>query len=332
MPDQTVLLTGATGFLGSYLLKELLSAGYTDLRALRRSSSTLDLLRGVEGKVAWCEGDVTDIDFLAEAMQGVDVVFHAAALVSFLPKDKKGLYRINVGGTAHVVNAALAAGVKDFIHVSSTAALGRSRQGVGITEDAVWEDAPYNTHYAHSKYLAELEVWRGQEEGLRVAVVNPAVILGVGRPEEGTMRFFSRVKKGMTFYPPGATGFVDVRDVARFMRLVYETGRRGERFILSAENLTYKKFFELIAASLGVHPPFRRVTPFLKELAWRLEWLRAKMLFREPFLTRETAHTAMSTWLYDNRRSLTVAGFRYRPVEESIAETARHFLKSERKT
>ncbi len=320
-----LFITGATGFLGSYLLRELLDAGYEHLHALRRRHSSMALVGDVAERVKWYEGDVLDVDFLAEAMAGKEAIFHAAALVSFLPRDKNRLYEVNVSGTANVVNAALACGVKDFMHVSSVAALGRSKKGEPITEDTEWEDSGHNTHYACSKYLAELEVWRGREEGLRVGIVNPSIILGMGRPGEGTMGFFERMARGMIFYPPGTTGFVDVRDVARFMRMLYESGRRGERFILSGENMPYGKFFTLIARELGVRPPTRVVTPFMKELAWRLEWLRSKLMFRDPFLTRETANTAMNTWLYDNSRSLSLEGFSYTPVEETIAEVARRF-------
>ncbi len=323
--SKRIFITGATGFLGSHLLRELLSAGYANIHALRRASSSMDLVSDLAERVHWYEGDVLDVDHLAKAIEGSEAVFHAAALVSFLPRDKKRLYEINVKGTANVVNVALACGVKDFMHVSSVAALGRSREGEFINEDTPWEDAPNNTNYAHSKYLAELEVWRGQEEGLQVGIVNPSIILGMGRPGEGTMGFFSRVAKGMIFYPTGMTGFVDVRDVARFMRLLYESGRRGERFVLSGENMPYGKFFELIARELGVRPPHRKVTPFLKELAWRLEGLRAKLTFRDPFLTRETANTAMSSWLYDHTRSLSLPGFSYTPIEKTIADVAVRF-------
>ncbi len=314
-----ILITGATGFLGSYLLRELLSAGYNNIKALRRTNSRMDLVSDVKNQIQWVEGDIRDIDFLAEAMSGIETVFHAAALVSFLPKDKKRLYQINTEGTANIVNAALSCDVKELMYVSSVAALGRSKEDQPITEETNWDESPNNTTYAHSKYLAELEVWRGQEEGLQVAVINPSIILGLGRKGEGTMGFFEQIKKGMPYYPAGTTGFVDVLDTARFMRMLYESNHRGERFILSAENLPFGKFFEMIAQAMGTPPPKRKVTPLLKELAWRLEWLRSKILRQDPFITRETVNTAMSTWRYDNSKSLSYfPNFSYTPIQKTI--------------
>lgn len=323
--DKQILVTGGTGFLGSYLLRYLVREGYTRVRALRRATSQLDLVTEIVDKIEWVEGDVLDIFSLEDAMQHVQLVYHCAAIVSFDPRDYEAMRQVNVDGTANVVNAALNAKVEKLVHVSSTAAIGRMKNQSIVTEATKWERSNYNSEYAISKYLAENEVWRGMVEGLNVAVVNPAVILGSGRWDEGPLKFFKLGGQNFPFYTRGTAGFVDVRDVARFMLQLMESEVTGERYILSGETLTYQTVMNEIATHLNKKPPSIQINSFLQQVAWRVEWLRSRVLGGRPLVTKETASHSLRTFFYQNDKSRTDFNFEYTPIRQTIAEAARQF-------
>lgn len=325
--DSLILVTGGTGFLGSYLIRLLVEKGYK-VRALRRAASPMNLVQAVASQVEWVEGDVTDIVELEDAFQGVTQVMHCAAISSFHPRDARRLTLVNVGGTANVVNLALETGVRKLIHVSSIAAFGRAKERTHLDERSKWVQSKGNTRYAVSKYLSEQEVWRAWAEGLPVAIVNPAVVLGSGFWNAGSPRFFSQIDQGLKFWPVGRSGFVDVRDVAQFMLLLLESDITGKRFILNAQNVSYRVLFEMIARALSVKPPSIKVTPLLAEVAWRVEWLKEKLLGLEPVVTKESARSSVSGFYYDNTQSLSVSGFQYRPLEQTIRETAQQYLEA----
>ena len=322
------LVTGGTGFLGAHLLHCLVDNGER-VRALRRPDSPMDLVDSIRDKIEWVEGDVLDVVSLEEALQGVDYVMHCAAMVSFDPADRKRMAKINVDGTANVVNAALEAKVKKLLFVSSIAALSRQANRPHVNEEARWENSPLNTAYGHTKFLAECEVWRGQEEGLDVVIVNPAIIIGAGRWDQASGRFFRQVHKGMDFYPTGVTGFVDVRDVVAAMLRLIESDISGERFILSGENLSYKSFLSKIAAALDKKPPHRQATPLLTALAWRADWVRSKWTGEKPLLTEETARSSTAKCYYDNSKIVeALEDFVFTPLDVSIRGTARRYLEA----
>lgn len=333
-----IFLTGATGFLGSYILLELLEKGHT-VTALKRSDSKMDQFERVFRsfstqpavllkRIQWVEGDILDVTTLQEAMQDADTVIHSAGLVSFHPKHKKQLITINVEGTANVVNVALDKGIRKLLYISSIAALGRGSDDEIITEKTVWKNSSLNSRYAVSKYNGEKEVWRGQEEGLAVVVVNPAIILGYGDPGRGSSMMFETVKKGLPVYPDGMNGFVDVRDVAKACVLLAEKDIHGEKFILSAQNLSYLALFTLISNELGKKPPAIRVGKTVAALVWRWQALKSGILGKQPLLTRETAMTSVQQNRYDGTKITSTLGFNYTPPEESIRNIAA-FLKKD---
>lgn len=331
MSDQKLfLVTGGTGFIGSYLLRLLLQRGYR-VRAIRRSSSRMDLVSDLTDRVEWIETDVTDILGLEDAFEGVTHVFHCAAMVSFHPRDVSRMMHINVEGTANIVNFSLHNQVQKLVHVSSIAAIGRTKGRPHLDEQAKWVQSKANTNYAISKYLSEQEVWRGHIEGLPVAIVNPSIVLGSGFWNEGSARFFKQVYEGLKFSPVGHSGFVDVRDVAQCMLLLMESDISGERYILNAENIGYKSFFEKIARAIDKKPPSITVTPLLAEIAWRVEWLKEKLLGAEPVVTKESARSSVSSYSYANQKSLSIPGFSYRSLDQTIDETARQFLDAAQK-
>lgn len=311
--------------MGSYLLRYLVREGYTRVRALRRATSKMDLVADIIDQVEWLEGDVMDIVILDAAMEDAQLVYHCAAVVSFDARDYEQMRKVNVEGTANVVNAALAAGVEKLVHVSSIAAIGRMKNQPVVTEQTKWERSQHNSEYAISKYLSENEVWRGMVEGLNVAVVNPSVILGSGRWEEGPLKLFKAVWNNFPFYTKGTTGFVDVRDVARFMLLLMQSDVSGERYILNSENLTYQTILNEIALHLNKKPPSIQVNPFIQQIAWRVEWLRSKMFGTRPLVTRETARASMRSYFYENEKSRADFNFEYTPIRQTVAETCRQF-------
>jgi nucleoside-diphosphate-sugar epimerase len=327
-----ILITGATGLVGSFLTLELLKKG-KQVRALKRPSRNLKMLTRVFelysdnpqellSKIEWVDGELLDIFSLEEAMEGVEEVYHCAALVSFLPGDRDRLMKINIEGTANLVNAALEKKVKKLCHVSSIAALGRPEQQHDvIDEKLVWKTSKNNSNYAISKYGAEREVWRGVAEGLDAVIVSPSVVLGVAGPGMGSSRLFNVVWEGLKFYPPGQNGFVDVRDVARAMVLLMESEVKNERFILNAENVPYKRLFDLIAAGFDKKGPQIYVNPFLSGMSWRVEAVMSWLKGRKPLITKETARTAVQHYAYSNDKIRQAIGFEFIPIDETI----RHF-------
>jgi dihydroflavonol-4-reductase len=332
MKDTTkrIFITGATGFVGSYLTRYLVNEGYTYIVAMRRPTSPMDLVADIAHKVQWVEGDILDLPLLESILRGhaIDWIYHCAAVVSFDPRNREEMYDVNVNGTANIVNTALDIGIEKMVYVSSIAAIGREANQQHVSEANKWQRSPLNSHYAISKFQAEQEVWRGIAEGLNAAIVNPSVIMGGQYWHQGTGKLFEQVWNGLRFYTEGVTGFVDVRDVVRYMVLLMQSDIDNQRFILNSENVYYKSIFEKIAFYLNKKPATIKVTPLLSAIAWRLEWLKSKLTGKYPLITKETARAAASVYYYDNSKSLKAfPDFRYIPIEKTIEETAALFLK-----
>ncbi len=315
-----ILVTGGAGLVGKALIRQLLSA-HEPVRAIYNHTP----INGFTG-LDTMQCNILDVAGLQEAMQGITEVYHCAAKVSFNPRHKRDLFKVNIEGTANLVNAALEAGVRKFVHVSSVAALGRIRNDELIDESMNWTEETSNSTYGQSKYLGEMEVWRGIAEGLQGVVVNPSIILGSGDWENGSSKIFKSVYDEFPWYTDGVTGFVDVEDVARAMIGLMESDISGERFILSAEDRSYGDVFRLIAKGFDKKPPHKKVTPFIAALVWRREALKSWFTGKDPLVTRETAKTAMATAHFDNSKLLKyLPGFSYTDLEESIIRICHEF-------
>ncbi len=322
-----ILVTGGTGLLGSHLLYHLVNSGQR-VRSLYRTKDSLQKVSKVFGyysqqptqlmdKIEWVEGDITDIGELTKAFDGIDLVYHCAALISFDPKDFKKLEKINVEGTANVVNLCLKFDVQKICHVSSIAAIGTSTKGKMATEENDWNEASSSV-YGLTKYNAELEVWRGSQEGLSVVIVNPGVVIGPGFWKSGSGTFFTYAAKGKKHFIPSGTGFVSVDDVVRAMVLLMESKIQSERFILVDQNWTYEQLFQKIAPKLGVAPPTKKVSYFSLEMFWRLDWLRSNLLGKRRRLSKVMAKGLYHQDVYDNSKIKEVLGFEYRDLDTAI--------------
>lgn len=332
-----ILVTGGTGFLGSHLLYHLCKSGH-NVKALKRQSSSLQLTKKVFSyydknpeplfsKIEWVEGDVLDIFSLLDALDGIKLVYHTAAIVSFENSQKNRMLKTNVNGTANVVNAALEKKVSKLCFVSSIASLGRASGNEPVDEETHFSNSINPSAYSISKFESEREVWRGINQGLNAVIVNPSVILGPGNWDEGSAKLFQTVFNGLKFYTTGSNGFVDVNDVANAMILLMESGIKNERFIINAENVTYKDLFTKMARALGVTPPNIKAGPYMSAFYWRI--LKAKSLFtgKTPAVTKETARTAQQNYQYNNGKLLKFIDFEYTPIRESVERTAKIFLK-----
>lgn len=331
-----ILVTGGTGLLGAHLLLELTQQGY-HVKALRRVGSSQHVVdsvfatsnghSGLLSMIEWVEGDILDIESLHQAMSGIEQIYHCAALVSFAAEDKKRLMRINVEGTANMVNAAITEGVRHFVYVSSIATLGNTLNGEPISEGTPWDTRPKGSVYSISKHSAEREVWRGMAEGLRAVIVNPSVILGPGDWSKGSCELFTTVWNGLKYTTTGVNGYVDVRDVARAMVSLANAGIINERFVLNGANVSYKELFETIASGLGKPAPTKSVTPFAGELAWRLFAVRSMLTGKKPLITKETARSAQKSYSYSSQNLIQRIGFNFTPFKETISYISGQFLK-----
>jgi len=323
-----VLVTGGTGFLGSYIIKELVERNYP-VRAIRRSTSRLPFYipAKIFEQVEWLEADILDPISLDEAMEDVDAIIHSAAVISFNPADKKKMYHVNIQGTANVVNAAIEKNISRLVHISSVAALGRSKTGGHVNEEKRWQDSNVNTHYAVSKYKAEMEVWRGIGEGLNAVIVNPSTILGYGDWDVSSCRIFKTIYHEFPWYSTGINGFVDIEDVARTTVLLMQSDIKEQRFIANGDNWTFQQLFNSIADGFGKKHPHRKATPFLGNVAWRIEKLKTLLSGERPLLTKESARVANSYVFFENDKLLkALPQFSFTPLQESIQKTCKKYL------
>jgi dihydroflavonol-4-reductase len=322
--QKNIFVTGASGLVGSHLLKALLQQE-RKVKALYRNN--IPTFNGAE-RVQWIKGDILDVISLEEAMQNVRQVYHCAAIVSFNPKERREMNKTNIEGTANVVNECLNAGIEKLLHVSSVSALGRIRQNEIVSEKMKWTPETSNSEYGKSKFLAEMEVWRGVGEGLNAVIVNPTIILGAGDWNVSSTALFKNVYKEFPWYTEGTTGFVYVEDVVRAMMMLMESDISSERFILSGTNITYKHLFDLIANAFGKKPPQKKVTPLIAATVWRLEKLKSIFTGKNPLITKETARTAQAKVQFDNTKLLKyLPSFSYSPLEISVERICNEFKK-----
>ena len=321
-----ILVTGATGFIGSYILRLLVDHAYENVIATKRKQSKMDLVVSVEEQVKWIELDLLDNPAIYEVIENVDVVIHAAAIVSFDKKDTSLLMRVNVEGTTNLVNACLEFGVKKFIHVSSIAVFSRKPGVQTIDEETTWDYQYPNTNYAISKYKSEMEVWRAGSEGLPMAIINPSLVLGSGFWEMGSASIFKKIYEELKFYPTGINGFVDVRDVAKAVVILLEKPIEYQRFIISGENRSYKDITGLMAAALGKKAPSIAMNGLIRELALIRAWILRRILGKSEVITRGTLRNAQGTFYFDNSKSREMLGLQYRPIENTIDESCRQFI------
>lgn len=320
-----ILVTGANGLLGSHILQELTNQGYLSISGLVRSGADMSLVSN-KTNIKWAYGDILDIFSLEDAMQGISYVIHCAGLVSYNLKRANEIYKVNEEGTANVVNVATHMRVEKVVHISSIAALGKSKISMLINEDALWTNSPYNTVYAKSKYLAEQQVWRSYYEGLPMTILNPSIILGVGNWELTSLKFLPKISSGNKFYPLGSTGYVDVIDVAKCAVLSIDKKYDGERYIISGHNLSFKNFFTLVSKSLGTKAPTIAVNNWLAGIGWRIDWLKNYLFDKEPLLTKETAASSSLEISYDSSKSIEAFEIRYRDIHVTVDEMVQAYL------
>jgi dihydroflavonol-4-reductase len=322
-----VLVTGGTGFIGAYIIQELVRTGHK-VRAIRRSNyQPFFISPEILNQVEWVTCDVLDVTGLDDAMNGVDAVIHSAAIVSFNASDHKKMYSTNIEGTANVVNTAIDNNIKRFVHISSVAALGRKKDGSVVNEDKKWEQSKTNTHYAISKYHAEMEVWRGIGEGLNGVVVCPTTVLGYGDWNSSSCAIFKNVYNEFPWYTTGVNGFVDVEDVARATVALLDTDISNQRFILNGDNWSFQQLFNTMADSFNKKRPTRHATKFLGGLAWRMEKIKSLFSNKKVLLTKESARVAQSKTYFDNSRILkALPGFSFTPLEQSIKLACKKYI------
>jgi len=317
-----ILVTGGTGFLGSELIKQLTNSGLS-VRALKREQSKIPALLENIRLIEWFEADINDPATLEDAFTGITKVYHCAAFVSFNPKDKKQLFHVNIKGTSNIVNLCAENNCR-LLHVSSVAALGNAKKGHKITETDFWEYDAKAHAYGLSKYEGEMEVWRGINEGMDAVIVNPSVIIGKNAGFEGSGAIFKLVKDGFPFYTNGASGFVDVEDVAKAMIMLMDTEVSGERYIISADDYHYKELFSDIAKGFGVKAPSKEAKPWMLGIAWRALKLISIFTGKQPSITKDAAKSSLTLSYYNNDKVKTVTGISFKPVAESIKEITQH--------
>lgn len=314
-----ILVTGGSGLLGKEVITQLL-AQRKKVVAIYNKTLLSDFNSPLLTQFS-C--NILDVVGLEEVMElGITQVYHCAAVVAFEPTRKKEMFQINIEGTANVVNAALNAGITKMVHVSSVAALGRIRENEAVNESMNWTNETSNSNYGESKYLGELEVWRGIGEGLNAVIVNPVIILGAGDWNGGSSQIFKTAYHEFPWYTDGVTGFVDVADVADIMLQLMCSSITAERFIVSAANKSYREIFNLIAGAFNKKLPHKKVTALLAKIVWRMEAVKSRFTGKPPLLTKETAASALAKVYFDNSKlKKFLPQFNYRSIEETIIKT-----------
>lgn len=331
-----ILVTGGTGLVGSHLLFHLIKDNES-VRAIYRREKKLEIVKRVfsyytddylelYNKIVWVESDLLDIPKLTDAFKGIEYVYHCAAFVSFEPDKYHLLRRTNIEGTANIVNLGINHKVKKLCYVSSIAALGESQNSTKIDEETDWNPEADNSVYAITKYGAEMEVWRGSQEGLPAVVVNPGVIIGGGIWSHGSGNIIKKVYKKIPYYTSGSIGCIDVKDVVNIMITLQQSDIINERYVLVAENVSYKTFLSTIAEKLNVEPPKKEAKPWLLAIGWRLDWLSHKLFGKRRVLVKQMVASLFNQAHFSNNKIKQALNYNFISIKNSIERVAKEYL------
>jgi len=328
--------------VGSRLVLDLIEAGF-DVRAIYRDKKRINQFSknieyyGINSesytqRVEWVEADLLDYIQLTKALEGIEIVYHCAAMVSFHPSERSQMFDNNINGTSNLVNICLDKGIKKICSVSSIAALGKTDNGGMIDEETSWIPEKKHSGYSISKFHSEMEIWRGVNEGLDAVIVNPSVIIGPGDWSSGSPAFFSMIGKGLKFFTNGVNGFVDVRDVTKAMLLLTNESNfkeaKNNRFLLNSANMSYESFFKLIAGTIGIEPPRNLASKLMLEIGWRMASFIGFFTGTKPLMTKETVQSATGKSVYNGSKITREFGFQYRQIEQTISEVGAMFLRT----
>ncbi|MEC4004055.1 NAD-dependent epimerase/dehydratase family protein [Flavobacterium sp. SUN052] len=330
-----ILVTGGTGLVGAHLLLHLTENNEENIRAIYRNSKNIEKTKSLFelykkselfSKIEWIKADILDVPSLEIAFENVNYVYHCAAFISFNPDDENTLRKINIEGTANIVNFCIDKNITKLCHVSSVAALGDlSQNQTIITEETEWNPEVSHSDYAISKYGAEMEVWRGHQEGLEVVIVNPGVILGPGFWNQGSGAFLSSIKKGFPFYTNGSTGYISVIDVVKIMSALMHSNCNGERFTLISENRSYKDMIYTIAVKIGAKKPKIEAKPWLLNLAWRLDWLFSNILRTKRKISKNSVQSLLNKDEISNEKIKSQLNYSFTPIDDYLNTIAFYF-------
>ncbi|MCM4150700.1 NAD-dependent epimerase [Arenibacter sp. N53] len=330
-----ILVTGGTGLVGAHLLLHLLQTG-ASVKAIHRKKSNLKEVEKVFGyytdksqelfqKISWIEADLNDLPALEIAFENVTHVYHCAALISFDPNDYELLRTVNIEGTKNIVNLCIANAIKKLCYTSSIGAIGRTLDNQEATEETEWNSQQSNV-YAMTKMDAELEVWRGAQEGLPVVIINPGVILGPGFWNTGTGLLFKTSFKARKFYPPGGTGFVTVSDVVNIMSQLMESSITNEKYIIVADQLSYKEILYKVTKGFGKPSPNRELKFWELEILWRLDWLRNIFWNRGRKLTKISVSSLRKNQKFNNDKIQKQLGYSFEALDRTIEMSCQKFI------
>lgn len=327
-----ILVTGGTGLVGAHLLLHLIENGenvraiYRNQKRIEKTKSVFDFYKKTDlfEKIDWLETDILDVPSLENAFIGITQVYHSAALISFDPKDEEKLRKTNIEGTANMVNFSIAKGIEKFCFVSSIAALGDiAPHETYITEETDWNPEKPHSDYAISKYGAEMEVWRGLQEGLNVIIVNPGVILGPPQMmtifDEGSSEIYRKVSNGLSFYTLGSTGFVSIDDVVKITSELMKSHIKNERFTIIADNIVFRDLLNTVADIFKVKRPHIHAKPLFMNLLWIADFL---LFFKKRSITKATAKASYSNNLYSNEKIKTALGTVFTNIHDYIKDSS----------
>lgn len=325
-----VLVTGGTGLVGAHLLLHLtenevqVKAIYRNFDSIQKTKSLFNLYnkKPLFENIQWIQADITDIPSLENAFHEIRLVYHCAALISFDPTEEEKLRKINIEGTANIVNLCLSRNVKKLCYISSIAALGdlAPNQTI-ITEETEWNPEKSHSDYAISKYGAEMEIWRGKQEGLDIIILNPGVILGPGFPNQGMGLLYKKVEKGLSFYTLGSTGFVAVPDVIKVAFELMKTDLHiNQRFTIIGQNCIYREVLNSMAVLAKAKKPSFHATPFIMEFLWRMDWIFSAILRQKTNLPKSTAKASYAEFHYSNDKIKAALNFEFLDVHDYITK------------
>ncbi|RCS28337.1 NAD-dependent epimerase/dehydratase family protein [Polaribacter sp. WD7] len=329
-----ILVTGATGLVGSHLLYHL-AMNDKKIRAIYRSEEKIEKVKEVFSfytdditlfsKIEWLKADITEVPAMIPAFKGVTHVYHCAAFISFNPKDYKEMRKVNIHGSAIIANLAIDAKVKKICFVGSIASVGDSTTGGFITEECEWNKEADNSGYSITKFGAEMEMWRASQEGVEVVVVNPGVIIGSGFWGSASGKLFTQIHKGLPYFTEGITGFVGVIDVVKSMILLMNSETTNERFILVSENKSFKEIFFLIAEALGKKKPSIHIKPWQIAIFWRVAWVISLVTRKPPLISKYSAKSAHAVSKYSSERLKKQFHVEFEKIEDVIVRVGKNF-------